>query len=327
MNSPLLTIVLTSCNYARHVPEAMRALAGQIGPDARLLIIDDGSTDNSPALIRERIAGNPHVTLLTNPGNTGIHAVLNQGLAAVDSPWILYSAMDDVAYPDLVGRLTALIRRYPHAGLCTAPADYLEAAGVRPRICRPQIIRPWIGPDLPDDAWHSPEAAADLMRRYGFWFAGMTTAFSVPALRDAGGFDATLGPLADSFVSQVVALRHGMATAARPLAGVRQATGGYSRAALDPDLAAMFRRNALARMESLPELFPREFREDWEAFDRIWALLRARKHGPERQGGLQLAFSAGLTGIKLWRNPLFRGRIGARLRQHWRRLFQKHGRP
>lgn len=325
MNSSLLTIVLTSCNYARHVPEAMRALAGQLGPDARLLVIDDGSTDDSPALIREQAADNPHVTLLVNPGNTGIHAVLNQGLEIVSSPWILYSAMDDVAYPNLVERLTALIRRYPHAGLCTAPADYLVAAGTRPRSILPWIVRPWIGPDLPDEAWCPPEAAAALMRAYGFWFAGMTTAFSVPALRAAGGFDASLGPLADSFVSQVVALRHGMATAARPLAGVRQAAGGYSRASLDPELAATFRRNALARMESLPELFPRAFREDWEAFDRIWALLRARKHGPERQRGPQLALAAGLTGIRLWRNPLFRGRIGARLRRHWR-IFPKRGR-
>ena len=209
MNSPLLTIVLTSCNYARHVPEAMRALAGQLGPDARLLVIDDGSTDDSPALIREQAADNPHVTLLVNPGNTGIHAVLNQGLEIVSSPWILYSAMDDVAYPNLVERLTALIRRYPHAGLCTAPADYLVAAGTRPRSILPWIVCPWIGPDLPDEAWCPPEAAAALMRAYGFWFAGMTTAFSVPALRAAGGFDASLGPLADSFVSQVVALRHG----------------------------------------------------------------------------------------------------------------------
>ena len=78
-------------------------------------------------------------------------------------------------------------------------------------------------------------------------------------------------------------------------------------------------------MESLPELFPRAFREDWEAFDRIWALLRARKHGPERQRGPQLAISACLTGFQLWRNPLFRGRVGARLRRHWR-IFPKRGR-
>ena len=65
-----------------------------------------------------------------------------------------------------VERLTALIRRYPHAGLCTAPADYLVAAGTRPRSILPWIVRPWIGPDLPDEAWCPPEAAAALMRAY-----------------------------------------------------------------------------------------------------------------------------------------------------------------
>lgn len=331
---PLLTVVLTSYNYARHVPGALRALEAQIGPDARLLIIDDGSTDDSPALLRGRAERNPYITLEANPVNTGIHAVLNQGLALVRSPWVLYSAMDDVAYPDLIGRLTALLRRYPRAGLCTAPAEYLDAAGARPL--------PWIGPDLPDNAWCSPEAAAALMRRYGFWFAGMTTAFSVRALRAAGGFDASLGPLADAFVSQVVALRHGMATAARPLAGVRQARGGYSRATLDPALATLHRRNALARMEALPDLFPPSFRRDWEDFTRIWDGLRAWKHGvgrrraPSRAASTAPETGRGATGcglpstcvaaMRLWRNPLFRVRVSGWLRHHCQQILRRGGR-
>lgn len=328
---PLLTVVLSSFNLGQYVAQAMEALVPQLGPDVALLVIDDASTDNSLELLQAYAADNDQVTVVRNTVNTGIHAVLNQGLALVRSPWILYSAMDDRVYSDLVPTMLPLLRRFPDAGLCTAPVDYLGADG--------EYRCPWMGPSLPDQVYCTPEKVAGFARSYGFWFAGMTTVLSVAALRAAGGFQASLGHLADSFVSQELALRHGMVTVSRALAGVRQLPGSYSASrAGDLALAEELRHNAVERMRNLPNVFPGAFQRDWEAFSRVWDCLRAWKHGPHQAWSVWLrealeaenghgllsrsvlrltyccqALHVLILGLfataRLWKNPLFRVRV------------------
>lgn len=333
-DGPLLTVVLTSYNYAHYVADALDALVPQLRPEVRLLVIDDGSTDNSLDLLLPYVEGNDCITVVRNEVNKGIHAVLNQGLALVHSPWILYSAMDDKVYPELTARMLPLLSRYPHVGLCTAPADYLSAEGTR--------LSAWMGPILRDDAYYPPEAVAQLMHKHGFWFAGMTTVLSVKALREAGGFQKSLGHMADSFVSQELALRYGMCTIAAPMAGVRQLPDSYSqRDAEDLRAAETICSLALERMRSRHALFPESFRRDWAAFNRSWSCLRTWKHGPHQswrrwrdaalaaEGGLfskgmlrlticgqwaQMSFLGLFALAKLWNNALFWTRLRKRLR-------------
>jgi alpha-1,3-rhamnosyltransferase len=275
LDSAFLTIILSSYNYELYVDEAMAALTPQLNSEVHLLIIDDGSTDDSVIRLKKYIDNSRHITLIVNQRNSGVIAVINQGLELTQSPWVLYSAMDDKVYPDLIDQMLPLMVRYPQAGVCTAPADHLDFEG--------RYLRPWLGPKLPDGRYLGPAEVTKLMRRYGFWFAGMTSVLAVKPLKEIGGFDPSLGHLADSFVTQQLALQYGMATLSEPMAGVRNVPGSFSRHdAGQLDTANDLRQYALKRMGEIPELFPEDFRRDWEKFSQIWDCLRAWKYGPEK---------------------------------------------
>ncbi len=82
---PLVEIVVTSHNYARYLPAAIDSALAQDHPRVRVLVVDDGSTDDSPAVIAgygERV----HAILKANGGQA---SAFNAALAACQGDIVL----------------------------------------------------------------------------------------------------------------------------------------------------------------------------------------------------------------------------------------------
>src|SRR2546421_471789 len=71
-----------SYNYARFVGRAVESCLAQTFADMEVVVVDDGSTDESPALLAERFSRNPRVRLELAKENKGISANFNRGLRA-----------------------------------------------------------------------------------------------------------------------------------------------------------------------------------------------------------------------------------------------------
>ena len=76
---PTVSVVMTVYNTQRYVAEAVRSVLDQTFGDFEFVIIDDGSTDRSPTILREFAARDPRVRLVSRP-NTGIVAAANEGI-------------------------------------------------------------------------------------------------------------------------------------------------------------------------------------------------------------------------------------------------------
>lgn len=111
-----VAVVIPSWNSAGLLPRCLDSLADQ-GAELELLVIDNGSTDGSVELLRER--GVPHVSL---PENVGFAAAVNLGAARTRAPMVLALNADTVLEPGAVGRLAAAL------------AADSELGGVQPRI-------------------------------------------------------------------------------------------------------------------------------------------------------------------------------------------------
>ena len=92
---PTLDVVCPVRNGADHLPRLLAALAAQTVAPQRIVVVDDGSTDGTPALLDSWQAGQPGRVVLRTSG-VGPAAARNAGLAATTSEWVAFTDADTV---------------------------------------------------------------------------------------------------------------------------------------------------------------------------------------------------------------------------------------
>src|SRR3974390_2854794 len=99
---PTVSFLIPNYNHARFIGTALSALAAQTRPPDEVLVIDDGSTDDSIAVLESFQPDLPQLPLLRNPQNLGVCATLNRGLREATGSHIVSSAADDWVEPAFV---------------------------------------------------------------------------------------------------------------------------------------------------------------------------------------------------------------------------------
>jgi len=108
---PKVSVVVCSCNGAQTVAETLAALEDMEYPDYEIIVIDDGSTDQTSAIASK------HNVRLIRTENRGLSVARNLGLKAATGEIIAY--IDDDAYPDphWLTYLAAAFLHTEHAGI------------------------------------------------------------------------------------------------------------------------------------------------------------------------------------------------------------------
>ena len=109
--SPLVTVVLPAYNHALYVAQAIASVAAQTYPHIELVVIDDGSTDRTPLVIAEAIAGLPFPVRYIARDNRGAPATLNEGAALARGQYVAFLNSDDHFAPDRIACLVDEIAR------------------------------------------------------------------------------------------------------------------------------------------------------------------------------------------------------------------------
>jgi glycosyltransferase involved in cell wall biosynthesis len=117
MNSKI-ACVIPSYNHAKYIAEAIHSVLNQSLPPERLVIIDDGSKDDSVDVIRS--IKDPRIQVVPQE-NQGAHVALTRGLElSKDCDFIAVLNSDDRYHPDRFARCIAHCNRYPETELvCT----------------------------------------------------------------------------------------------------------------------------------------------------------------------------------------------------------------
>ena len=88
----------------------MASVRAQDFEDWEILLIDDASTDGSPALARALAAADPRIQLLTLPENGGPAAARNAGIRAARGRYIAFVDADDLWRPQKLARQIGFMR-------------------------------------------------------------------------------------------------------------------------------------------------------------------------------------------------------------------------
>ena len=218
---PSLTVVIPNFNHGHLIGDQLHSIFAQTVQPAKILVIDDASTDNSISTIRSLISSRKNVEVICKEANSGVVRAMNDGLHAAESEYITFLAADDVVLPDMFEKSLALLARHPEAGL---------SSGV-------SLVHHWSGNhEVPNrmaypcstPAFLNPARVRGSLLALEDWFMGNTTIFRREPLLAAGGFDPELGSFADGFLSRVLALRHGACFIPEPLAIWRRLDAGYA---------------------------------------------------------------------------------------------------
>lgn len=100
----LISILLPVYNAQQFLWDCLRSIQRQTCENFEVVIVDDGSTDGTAAILKEVSDRDKRFRILSLPENRGIVAALNHGLETCRGDWVARMDADDIMFPE---RLTA----------------------------------------------------------------------------------------------------------------------------------------------------------------------------------------------------------------------------
>ena len=120
---PLVSIVIPSYNQAQFVEETLRAILLQGYPRLELLYCEDGSTDDTSAIIAPYLSW---MTLLPAPENLGMSNAINRGFRVASGEIVTWIATDDVYRPGALWRVVERWHQAPESGAFVGAVQFID---------------------------------------------------------------------------------------------------------------------------------------------------------------------------------------------------------
>ena len=138
------SVVTPNFNHGKVLARAVGAIMAQEPPPAEIIIINDGSTDDSLHVIRDLQARYSCIRLIDHERNRGVLAGMNEGLRAARGEFVYMAAADDFALPGLFAAAQEALQRHPDAayfcGRVVLFSPQGRILGVRP-FMQPSAVR------------------------------------------------------------------------------------------------------------------------------------------------------------------------------------------
>ncbi|HWB07597.1 MAG TPA: glycosyltransferase [Pirellulales bacterium] len=199
-NTADLSVVMPTYNHAQYLPRALKALVTQSVAPAEIIVVNDASTDDTPAILEAFARDYPVVKVITNEQNRRTNESVRIGLAHARGKYLYLTASDDYVLPGFVEKMVGMLEAHPQAGLVSAYFSIVDGVTgeirpnpsgwcAEPRYFTPAEVEKMIGHT-------SVPGHASIVKRSSF--------------DAAGGLLPDLEWHSDWFLSFVVAFREGL---------------------------------------------------------------------------------------------------------------------
>ncbi len=119
----MFSVVIPLYNKEKAIRQTIQSVLNQTYTDFELIIVDDGSTDNSLEIARS--FSDERIRLITQH-NKGVSAARNTGIRAAEWPFVAFLDADDLWEPDYLAEMAQLISRFPDAAMYGCALDKLD---------------------------------------------------------------------------------------------------------------------------------------------------------------------------------------------------------
>ena len=239
----MVSIVIPCFNHARFLPEAIESALGQSHAPVEVIVVDDGSTDDSASVAAR------YPVKVVRQANAGLSAARNAGFAASSGEVLIFLDADDRLRPDAARAGVEALLSTP-AAMAFGRCLLVNEDGAPIATDQPRVV---------DRFYH------ELLRRNYIWTPALV-AIRRSVLDELGGFDPAVNPSADYDLYLRVARRYALAPHDTVVAEYRQYATSMSRnpvLMLDTSLTVLRRHRQHAARDTAT----------WQAYragDRHW---------------------------------------------------------
>ena len=149
---PTVSVILPTFNRARFLPEAFDSIERQTWPDWELIVVDDGSTDATEAIVRDAAARFGSRLRYVKQDNRGAYGARNTGLDHATASYVAFFDSDDLWLPHHLADCVAALETAPDVDWVYGACRCIDARGTtvqettfdvdgRPRPFRSLIVR------------------------------------------------------------------------------------------------------------------------------------------------------------------------------------------
>ncbi|MHC4924394.1 MAG: glycosyltransferase [Planctomycetota bacterium] len=124
-----VSVITPTWNRGNYLPECIDSVLAQEFPGVEHVIVDDGSTDDTPGVLASYAEKHPGVVRTFRQENAGQSAAWNRCVAEARGEYFAFLDSDDAWIPGKLARQVPLLDAQPEAGLLYAAVEYIDAEG------------------------------------------------------------------------------------------------------------------------------------------------------------------------------------------------------
>lgn len=236
---PKVSVVIPAYNYARYLDESIQSVLAQTFRDFEIIVIDDGSTDNTAEVV------SAYPVRYFYQENQGLPAARNRGTALTNSEYIIFLDADDVITENTLQKSVDVLDRHPEVGFSYGQALFVNDLGVILGMRKSSFLR---GSAVVDGKEQIKELSlytnritisSAMVRRY--------------CLNEVGGFHEEMKRFQDHHFFIKMAKKYPVAYIAEPLVKYRVHSGSLQRN-IDHKLAEWVFLQILQELFSDPDI-------------------------------------------------------------------------
>lgn len=128
----LISVITASYNYEEYIKETIQSVINQTYKDWELIIVDDGSSDNSVEVIKSYCQKDNRIKLYRHEGgvNKGLAETIKFGLSKASGDWVAFLESDDKFMPEYLEEKVKIIKENPEVKLIFSDFESFEGEGI-----------------------------------------------------------------------------------------------------------------------------------------------------------------------------------------------------
>ncbi len=136
MNSPIVSVLMAVYNGEKYLREAVDSILNQTFSDYEFIIVNDGSTDGTSAILENYARRDTRIRLVCNEKNLGLTVSLNKGLKLANGEFVARMDSDDISMPERFEKQVSYLRTHKECLAVGSRIISIDADG--DPICREQ---------------------------------------------------------------------------------------------------------------------------------------------------------------------------------------------